>query len=283
MSKPLSEFQGRDRYGDREGGERKFVSRGGRDRYGGGDRYGGDRYGGDRNGGDRYGGGRSERPARRPRAAAPHPTKTLFVGNLPYNIEESEIREVFETFGEIESIRIGTDSNGRTRGFAHVEFASQNDATRAKDHCDGEGAFIQQRELRLDYAPAYQPREAGTPSPSHKLYVTNFQGDKKQLEDAFEEFSASVVEVHMFQDRETQELNGAGFINFTNVDEATKALNALKGKLDLNYARSPKPSRRRDEGSERGYRYGFSDRDDSSSVSRRESGRQFGRGSSRFN
>lgn len=51
-----------------------------------------------------YGG--YEARERTERAPSP-PNKTVYIGNLPYSIEETEIEEFMATFGDIVSIRMG--------------------------------------------------------------------------------------------------------------------------------------------------------------------------------
>jgi len=49
----------------------------------------------------------------------------IYVGNLPYEISEEELRQEFEGFGEVASVNIITDRyTGRPKGFAFVEMAS---------------------------------------------------------------------------------------------------------------------------------------------------------------
>jgi hypothetical protein len=49
-------------------------------------------------------------------------TKKLYVGNLPFNTTEADLREVFEQHGTVESVNVITDrETGRPRGFAFIE------------------------------------------------------------------------------------------------------------------------------------------------------------------
>ena len=51
--------------------------------------------------------------------------KTIFVGGLPQDAKDPEIREYFSKYGEINVINLKTDQNtGRSRGFAFVVFKS---------------------------------------------------------------------------------------------------------------------------------------------------------------
>ena len=58
--------------------------------------------------------------------------KNLFVGNMSFQTTDSELRALFEPFGEITRIQVMTDRDtGRSRGFAFVEMASNEDAAKA--------------------------------------------------------------------------------------------------------------------------------------------------------
>jgi RNA recognition motif-containing protein len=49
-------------------------------------------------------------------------SKKLYVGNLPFNTTEDELRELFGQHGNVQSVRVVTDrETGRSRGFAFVE------------------------------------------------------------------------------------------------------------------------------------------------------------------
>ncbi len=49
----------------------------------------------------------------------------IYVGNLPSDVTEQELREEFATFGEVGSVNIVKDRySGRPRGFGFVEMAS---------------------------------------------------------------------------------------------------------------------------------------------------------------
>ena len=59
-------------------------------------------------------------------------TMKLYVGNLPYNITESELEELFHEFGTVESVKIINDrESGRSRGFGFVEMTSREEGENA--------------------------------------------------------------------------------------------------------------------------------------------------------
>lgn len=58
--------------------------------------------------------------------------KRLFVGNLPYNVTSSELQELFEQHGTVESAEVVSDRvTGRSKGFGFVEMASDAEAEAA--------------------------------------------------------------------------------------------------------------------------------------------------------
>ena len=50
----------------------------------------------------------------------------LYVGNLSYDISESDLTRTFEEYGSVESVRLITDRDtGRPRGFGFVEMSDK--------------------------------------------------------------------------------------------------------------------------------------------------------------
>lgn len=61
----------------------------------------------------------------------------IFVGNLPFSIREDDLRNRFEAFGRVTSIRIPTNDSHQCRGFAFVSMPSLDDADEAIGHMAG--------------------------------------------------------------------------------------------------------------------------------------------------
>lgn len=52
--------------------------------------------------------------------------KKLYVGNLPWRVDDDELRGMFEPFGSVASASVITDrETGRSRGFGFVEMDDQ--------------------------------------------------------------------------------------------------------------------------------------------------------------
>jgi cold-inducible RNA-binding protein len=65
--------------------------------------------------------------------------KRLYVGNIPYQTSEAQLRALFEEGGgEVSEVKIVTDrETGRPRGFAFVELASDAQAEAAVGALNG--------------------------------------------------------------------------------------------------------------------------------------------------
>jgi cold-inducible RNA-binding protein len=64
--------------------------------------------------------------------------KKLYIGNLPYSVTETALRELFAQAGEVSSVSIITDRDtGQPRGFAFVEMASDAAAAQAISQING--------------------------------------------------------------------------------------------------------------------------------------------------
>jgi RNA recognition motif-containing protein len=53
----------------------------------------------------------------------------IYVGNLPYTCTADEVRELFSSYGNVDSVNLITDrETGRPRGFGFVEMESGGEA-----------------------------------------------------------------------------------------------------------------------------------------------------------
>jgi len=58
--------------------------------------------------------------------------KNIFVGNLSFNTNEDELRQIFEGYGQVDRVSIMTDRDtGRSRGFGFVEMTNNDDGAKA--------------------------------------------------------------------------------------------------------------------------------------------------------
>ena len=65
--------------------------------------------------------------------------KKLYVGNLSYDTTDSDLRELFEEHGTVESAQVIMDrDSGRSKGFGFVEMADDQEAQAAIDALNGQ-------------------------------------------------------------------------------------------------------------------------------------------------
>uniref|UniRef100_A0A8I6YMY4 RRM domain-containing protein n=1 Tax=Hordeum vulgare subsp. vulgare TaxID=112509 RepID=A0A8I6YMY4_HORVV len=164
-------------------------------------------------------------------------TKTLWMGNLSFNIEYDQVKQFFAQIGEVVDVRLATHEDGHPKGFGHVEFASEEDAQKALDALNG-GDLIG-RPVRLDLAAergasALRTRDGGSfgkPSggPSLSVFVKGF--DSSQQEDAIrsslqEHFSkcGEITRVSVPMDHENGASKGIAYMDFTDESSFSKAL-----------------------------------------------------------
>jgi RNA recognition motif-containing protein len=82
----------------------------------------------------------------------------IYVGNLPFSANETEVRALFAQHGTVENVSLPTDrETGRPRGFGFVEM-SQADAARAIQNLNGYS--MNGRPLRVNEAQD-KPRTGG--------------------------------------------------------------------------------------------------------------------------
>ncbi|KAG6842235.1 hypothetical protein C0991_000205 [Blastosporella zonata] len=84
-----------------------------------------------------------------PGVSAPHGAMQLYVGSLHFNLTESDIKQVFEPFGELEFVDLHRDPmTGRSKGYAFVQYKRVEDARMALEQM--EGFELAGRQLRVN-------------------------------------------------------------------------------------------------------------------------------------
>lgn len=74
----------------------------------------------------------------------------IFVGNLSYSADPSELESLFKEFGEIQDVKIVKDRDtGRSRGFGFITFATADEAKKALSM---DGKEISGRKIRVNLA-----------------------------------------------------------------------------------------------------------------------------------
>lgn len=76
----------------------------------------------------------------------------IYIGNLPYNTSEDDLRDLFSAHGEVSSVNIIIDrDSGRSKGFGFVEMpdkAQAESAINAINQTDVSGRSVRVNEAR---------------------------------------------------------------------------------------------------------------------------------------
>ena len=166
------------------------------------------------------------------------PTKTIFVGQLSWNVDNDWLAQEFAECGEVVDARVQTDRNtGRSRGFAYVTFATEEAFEAALKF---NGKEIDGRPVKIDKSTPKSPQEkregrakafGDTPSePSATLFVGGLSWDATEdmVWNSFSEYG-DIKSVRLPTDRESGRPKGFGYVEFSDVEMATKAYAGLNG------------------------------------------------------
>lgn len=90
----------------------------------------------------------------------------LFVGSLPYTVDDDELASLFSEFGTVASAKVilDRDHNNRSKGFGFVEFENDDEAKAAIAGLDGKeisGRTIVVNEARPQEKREFRPRSEG--------------------------------------------------------------------------------------------------------------------------
>ena len=87
-------------------------------------------------------------------------TNKVYVGNLPFEMTEEDLQELFQPHGTVTSAKVITDrETGRARGFGFVEMERAEDAQKAIQSLDGKD--FKGRSLKVNLAKPREERSSG--------------------------------------------------------------------------------------------------------------------------
>ena len=82
----------------------------------------------------------------------------IYVGNLSFDTDEGELRELFAEYGAVESVKIISDQfTGRSRGFGFVEMTDREEGMKAIQELDSK--TLGGRPLKVNEAKPREPRQ----------------------------------------------------------------------------------------------------------------------------
>ena len=101
-------------------------------------------------------------PTGRPRKPLNPPSKTLFIGNMSFEMTDRDLNALFRGVKNVIDVRVAIDRRtGQPRGFAHADFIDTQSAIEAFKILEAKETYG--RKLRLDYS--YGPSNSPTNLP----------------------------------------------------------------------------------------------------------------------
>lgn len=202
----------------------------------------------------------SEKPETKKSKVDASEPATLFVGRLSFNVDDEWLKSEFEPIGGVSAARVISDrQTNRSKGYGYVDFESKESAQKALDTMQGKE--IDGRPINLDFSNSKPQALSNKNSerskkfgdvksePSDTLFVGNlsFTTTRESLQEAFAEYG-EVISARVPTNPETEQPKGFGYVQFSSIEDATKALNTLNGEyLDGRAVRldfsTPRPAR----------------------------------------
>ena len=91
------------------------------------------------------------------------PAKTLFIGNMSFEMTDKDLNDLFREIKNVIDVRVAIDRRtGQPRGFAHADFIDVASAEKARKIL--ENKEIYGRRLRIDYSISNVGKGVGEPT-----------------------------------------------------------------------------------------------------------------------
>ncbi|KAK9270509.1 hypothetical protein L1049_026090 [Liquidambar formosana] len=152
---------------------------------------------------------------------------SLYVGDLDWNVTDSQLYDLFNQLGQVVSVRVCRDlSTRRSLGYGYVNYSNPQDAARALDVLNF--TPLNGKSIRIMYShrdPSI--RKSGTAN----IFIKNLDKgiDHKALHDTFSTFG-HILSCKIATDPSGQS-KGYGFVQFDNEESAQNAIDKLNGML----------------------------------------------------
>ncbi|KAJ1324828.1 polyadenylate-binding protein [Microdochium nivale] len=176
----------------------------------------------------------------------------IFIKNLDAAIDNKALHDTFAAFGNILSCKVAQDENGNSKGYGFVHYETDEAASQAIKHVNGmllneKKVFVGHHIPKKDRQSKFEEMKANFTN----VYVKNISPDASddEFRALFEKFG-DVTSSSLARDNEGKS-RGFGFVNYTDHEHASKAVDDLNGKdfkgQDLYVGRAQKKHEREEE------------------------------------
>ncbi|KAK1423820.1 hypothetical protein QVD17_19129 [Tagetes erecta] len=152
---------------------------------------------------------------------------SLYVGDLEWNVTDSQLYDLFNQLGQVVSVRVCRDlSTRRSLGYGYVNYANPQDAARALEVLNF--TPLNGKAIRIMYShrdPSVRKSSSGN------IFIKNLDKaiDQKALHDTFSTFG-NILSCKIATDA-TGQSKGYGFVQYDSEESAQKAIEKLNGML----------------------------------------------------
>lgn len=101
-----------------------------------------------------------QRASNAARAVEYPPSRTLFIGNMSFEMSDKDLNDLFREVRNVLDVRVAIDRrSGQPRGFAHADFIDVESATKAMEMLQGKEVYG--RALRVNFSHSSPTRRPG--------------------------------------------------------------------------------------------------------------------------
>ncbi|KAJ9443004.1 Polyadenylate-binding protein [Diplonema papillatum] len=171
--------------------------------------------------------------------------KNCYVKHFDPKVSDEDLKKYFETFGEVESVKIMVTDDGEPKGVAFVAFQDHEAAVRAVSQMndtepegivqEGKKLYVarhQRRSEREHLKKAAAKERAQQYQKYANLYVKNLDDSvtSQTLREVFSEFG-EIVSTKVMYDMAAHVSKGFGFVCFKDQEAANTAVQAMNGRI----------------------------------------------------
>ncbi|XP_029348909.1 polyadenylate-binding protein 4 [Echeneis naucrates] len=165
----------------------------------------------------------------------------VYIKNFGDDMDDDRLKELFDKYGKTLSVKVMTDTTGKSRGFGFVSYEKHEDANKAVEgmngtELNGKTVFVgraqkkmeRQAELKRKFELLKQERISRYQGVN--LYIKNLDDtiDDEKLRKEFSPFGSITSAKVMLEEGRSK---GFGFVCFSSPEEATKAVTEMNGRI----------------------------------------------------
>ncbi|RKP38505.1 hypothetical protein BJ085DRAFT_5609, partial [Dimargaris cristalligena] len=155
--------------------------------------------------------------------------RSLYVGNLDPRVTEDMLRDIFNTLGKVQSVKLIADRNFANQGlnYGFVEFSDHQAAEQALI-MNGRSVF--DKEIKVNWAFASSVSFREDTSNHHHIFVGDLgpEVNDQILQKAFGVFG-SMSDARVMWDAQSGKTRGFGFVAYREKTDAEQAINTMNG------------------------------------------------------